>query len=88
MLNPDDERIPQHRPTSVVVTDKAHASELAKSLLAIGVTCSVLSEAPGLATVVKAFSQHLVKRDIASTTQASNKPGACVHALSMRAQLL
>ncbi len=65
----------QHRPGKVVFSSREYASSCAKSLAAIGIETSVLSDAPALKEYVVAFSRQMAEQEIARISAASEQPG-------------
>ena len=74
MRNPPDGAA-RHRPGRIVVVDNVLAGEISKSVKALGIECSQLSESDGVDTFVQKFSDLLVRKDIATRSDASEKSG-------------
>ncbi|KAJ0397906.1 hypothetical protein P43SY_002414 [Pythium insidiosum] len=74
MLDPPT-NTPQHRPDKIVFPDKHYVGQLRKSFAAIGIECSYLSESQGIDTYIQELSNHLVKNDLASVAEVSERPG-------------
>lgn len=66
------------RPGKVVIPSGFVVASISKSLAALDVECSQLSEAEGVADCVTEFSEFLLRRDMASASQANSQQGACV----------
>ncbi|KAJ0403789.1 hypothetical protein ATCC90586_003781 [Pythium insidiosum] len=64
-----------HRPDKIVFPDKHYVGQLRKSFAAIGIECSYLSESQGIDTYIQELSNHLVKNDLASVAEVSERPG-------------
>ena len=73
MLNPSQGA--QRRPGKLVFPDDEHVGALFKAFASIKVEVSQLSEADGIEAIVSAFSQFLVKKDIARVGPTSEEPG-------------
>lgn len=67
--------MPQHRPDKVVFPDKAFVGQLRKSYAALGIECSFLTESEGIDAYIKELSNHLVRNDLASVAEVSERPG-------------
>ncbi|TMW69149.1 hypothetical protein Poli38472_001305 [Pythium oligandrum] len=74
MLDPPTST-PQHRPDKIVFPDKHYVGMLRKSYSAIGIECSYLSESEGIDSYIQELSNHLVKNDLASVADVSERPG-------------
>ncbi|GLE02220.1 hypothetical protein PINS_up011058 [Pythium insidiosum] len=74
MLDPPT-NTPQHRPDKIVFPDKYYVGQLRKSFSAIGIECSYLSESQGIDAYIQELSNHLVKNDLASVAEVSERPG-------------
>ena len=75
MHNPAGEGVPAHRPGKVTFTDAALAGGCAKSLSALGVETSVLSEAAGFPDYVRGLSKALCMKGSAAVSAACDRPG-------------
>ncbi|DBA01762.1 TPA: hypothetical protein N0F65_010172 [Lagenidium giganteum] len=67
--------MPQHRPDKIVFPDKNYVGKLRKSYAALGIECSYLSESDGIDAYIRELSNHLVKNDLASVAEVSERPG-------------
>ncbi|KAE9012255.1 hypothetical protein PR003_g8107 [Phytophthora rubi] len=74
MLDPPTST-PQHRPDKVVFPDKHFVGQLRKSYSALGIECSYLSESDGIDSYIQELSQHLIRKDLASVAEVSERPG-------------
>ncbi|EGZ13153.1 hypothetical protein PHYSODRAFT_510777 [Phytophthora sojae] len=74
MLDPPTST-PQHRPDKVVFPDKNFVGQLRKSYSALGIECSYLSESDGIDAYIQELSQHLIRKDLASVAEVSERPG-------------
>ncbi|RLN26210.1 hypothetical protein BBJ28_00009210 [Nothophytophthora sp. Chile5] len=89
MLDPPSST-PQHRPDKVVFPDKHYVGQLRKSYAALGIECSYLSESDGIDAYITyvsslslsgwdrpagELSQHLIRKDLASVAEVSERPG-------------
>eukprot|EP00644_Phytophthora_capsici_P004807 jgi/Phyca11/4139/fgenesh1_pm.PHYCAscaffold_1_\ len=66
---------PQHRPDKIVFPDKNYVGQLRKSYSALGIECSYLSESDGIDAYIQELSQHLIRKDLASVAEVSERPG-------------
>uniref|UniRef100_H3GGT1 MYND-type domain-containing protein n=1 Tax=Phytophthora ramorum TaxID=164328 RepID=H3GGT1_PHYRM len=66
---------PQHRPDKIVFPDKHFVGQLRKSYSALGIECSYLSESDGIDAYIQELSQHLIRKDLASVAEVSERPG-------------
>ncbi|RLN47027.1 hypothetical protein BBJ29_004141 [Phytophthora kernoviae] len=74
MLDPPT-NTPQHRPDKIVFPDKKFVGQLRKSYSALGIECSYLSESDGIDAYIQELSQHLIRNDLASVAEVSERPG-------------
>jgi hypothetical protein len=74
MLDPPTST-PQHRPDKIVFPDKHFVGQLRKSYSALGIECSYLSESDGIDAYIQELSQHLIRKDLASVAEVSERPG-------------
>lgn len=66
---------PAHRPGKITFPDPELAAACAKSLAAVGIETSVLSEAPAMGQLVRQLSAMFVQRRIGLAGPAGDKPG-------------
>ncbi|GJD11653.1 hypothetical protein Gasu2_57770 [Galdieria sulphuraria] len=64
-----------HRPGTISFTDQELETQLANELFSYGIRTQVLQPAEGLENLVKAVSESLIKRELATRTNASERPG-------------
>ncbi|OWZ20178.1 hypothetical protein PHMEG_0005438 [Phytophthora megakarya] len=74
MLDPPTST-PQHRPDKIVFPDKDFVGKLRKSYSALGIECSYLSESDGIDAYIQELSQHLIRKDLASVAEVSERAG-------------
>ncbi|POM75486.1 MYND domain containing hypothetical protein, partial [Phytophthora palmivora] len=74
MLDPPTST-PQHRPDKIVFPDKNFVGQLRKSYSALGIECSYLSESDGIDAYIQELSQHLIRKDLASVAEVSERAG-------------
>ncbi|EEY63011.1 uncharacterized protein PITG_14637 [Phytophthora infestans T30-4] len=74
MLDPPT-NTPQHRPDKIVFPDKNYVGQLRKSYSALGIECSYLSESDGIDAYIQELSQHLIRKDLASVAEVSERAG-------------
>ena len=65
----------RHRPEQVVFVDTAMAGQLHKTLSALGILASALSEPNGVDEYVRGISDGMVKRDLATRGSDCDRPG-------------
>ncbi|ETI42613.1 hypothetical protein, variant 2 [Phytophthora nicotianae P1569] len=74
MLDPPT-NTPQHRPDKIVFPDKNFVGQLRKSYSSLGIECSYLSESDGIDAYIQELSQHLIRKDLASVAEVSERAG-------------
>ncbi|CAI5714927.1 unnamed protein product [Peronospora destructor] len=74
MLDPPT-NTPQHRPDKIVFPNKHFVGKLRKSYSALSIECSYLSESDGIDAYIQELSQHLIRKDLASVAEVSERPG-------------
>ncbi|CAH0520334.1 unnamed protein product [Peronospora belbahrii] len=74
MLDPP-KNMPQRRPDKIVFPDKHFVGQLRKSYSSLGIECSYLSESDGIDAYIQELSQHLIRKDLASVAEVSERSG-------------